>query len=89
MRNMIQAVVTVGVMLLCGSSASAQAPAGVGTEEFGLTPRQLVQSIEKVEALISKCMRLTCSCFKMPHIWLLLQKWLTCPECLSEKSFFL
>jgi len=29
----------------------------MGTEEFGLTPAQLVQAIEKVEALISKCMR--------------------------------
>lgn len=57
MRNMIQAVVTVVVVLLFGGSASAQAPPGMGTEEFGLTPAQLVQAIEKVEALISKCMR--------------------------------
>ena len=57
MRNMIQAVVTVGVMLLCGGSSGAQAPGGLGTEEFGLTTRQLVQSVEKVEALIAKCMR--------------------------------
>ncbi len=28
-----------------------------GKEEFGLTPRQLVQAIEKVEAQISQCMR--------------------------------
>ena len=39
------------------AAAGAQAPSGPGTEEFGLTPRQLVQSIETVEALISKCMR--------------------------------
>jgi len=57
MRNMIQAVVTVVVMLLFAGSASAQAPPGMGTEEFGLTGAQLVQSVEKVEALISKCMR--------------------------------
>ena len=57
MKNMIQAVVTVVVMLLFGGSASAQAQPGMGTEEFGLTPAQLVQAIEKVEALISKCMR--------------------------------
>lgn len=56
MRNMIQAVLTVVVMLLFTGSASAQAP-GEGTEEFGLTPAQLVQAVEKVEALISKCMR--------------------------------
>jgi hypothetical protein len=29
----------------------------VGTKEFGLTERQLVQSVEKVENLIAKCMR--------------------------------
>ncbi len=28
-----------------------------GTEEFGLTPRELVQAVEKVEALIAECMR--------------------------------
>jgi len=56
MRNMIQAVVTAVVMLLLPGSASAQAPPE-GTEEFGLTRAQLVQSVEKVEALISKCMR--------------------------------
>ena len=56
MGNVIQAVVTVVVMLLLPASASAQAPPE-GTEEFGLTPVQLVQSVEKVEALISKCMR--------------------------------
>ncbi|HLC42878.1 MAG TPA: hypothetical protein VJO34_14795, partial [Methylomirabilota bacterium] len=54
---MIQAVVTVVVMLLFAGSARAQAPPDMGTEEFGLTPAQLVQSVEKVEALISKCMR--------------------------------
>jgi hypothetical protein len=57
MRNMIQAVVTVVVLLLFAGSASAQPPPEMGTEEFGLTRAQLVQSVEKVEALISKCMR--------------------------------
>jgi hypothetical protein len=57
MRIMIQAVVTVPVMLVLAGNAGAQAPAGTGTEEFGLTKEQLVQSIEKVESLISKCMR--------------------------------
>jgi hypothetical protein len=57
MRNMIQAVVTVVVLLLFAGSASAQPPLEMGTEEFGLTRAQLVQSVEKVEALISKCMR--------------------------------
>jgi len=44
-------------MVLFAGTAGAQDPAGPGTQEFGLTPRQLVQSIEKIEVLISKCMR--------------------------------
>ena len=39
------------------SSAHAQPAEQAGTEEFGMTPRQLVQAIEKVEAAIEKCMR--------------------------------
>lgn len=54
MKNMIQAVMTAGAMLFSIGSASAQGP---GTEEFGLTTKQLVQNVEKVEALIAKCMR--------------------------------
>jgi hypothetical protein len=57
MRNIIRAVRIIVVVVLFASSAGAQDQAGPGTEEFGLTPKQLVQSIEKVEALISKCMR--------------------------------
>ncbi len=57
MRNMIHGVVTVVAVLVLAGSGGAQAPGGLGTEEFGLTTRQLVQSIEKVEALIAKCMR--------------------------------
>jgi len=44
-------------MLYSAASVSAQGPASPGTEEFGLTTKQLVQSVEKVEALIAKCMR--------------------------------
>jgi hypothetical protein len=54
---MMQAVVAVPVVLLLTSSAGAQAPGDIGTEEFGLTPRQLVEAVEKVEGLIAKCMR--------------------------------
>jgi hypothetical protein len=57
MKNMMQTVGIIVVMVLLAGSASAQAPGSPGTQEFGLTPRQLVGSIEKVEALISKCMR--------------------------------
>jgi len=46
-----------GAVLLLHAAAGAQAPAGVGTEEFGMTPKQLVEAIEKVEGLIAKCMR--------------------------------
>lgn len=55
--RMNQAVVTAVAMLVLAGGASAQAPAGLGTEEFGLTQKELVQAIEKVEALIGQCMR--------------------------------
>ena len=46
-------------MVLCftGAATAAAPKGGVSTEEFGLTPKQLVEAIEKVESLISKCMR--------------------------------
>jgi len=56
-KTAIRAAVTLAVILFLGGRAAAQAPAGMGTEEFGLTPKQLVEAIEKVEALVSKCMR--------------------------------
>jgi hypothetical protein len=43
--------------LLVPTFVFAQTPTSVGTEEYGLTPRELVQAIEKTEELISKCMR--------------------------------
>jgi hypothetical protein len=42
---------------LAVAGASAAAPPGVGKEEFGLTTRQLVQKVERVEASIARCMR--------------------------------
>jgi hypothetical protein len=55
MRTML----TVGLAsaLLTIGSAGAQAPPGLGSEEFGMTQRQLVEAIERVEGLISACMR--------------------------------
>jgi hypothetical protein len=44
-------------VLLAPAIAAAQAPPGLGTEEFGLSPRELVQAIEKTEELIARCMR--------------------------------
>jgi hypothetical protein len=41
-------------MVSGSASAQSQRP---GTEEFGLTMKELVQAIEKVEALIAECMR--------------------------------
>jgi hypothetical protein len=43
--------------LLQGQGAAADPPPKPGTEEFGLTQKELVQSVEKVEGLIAKCMR--------------------------------
>lgn len=45
------------LMLLLPTLAGAQAPPGLGSEEFGMTQRQLVQAVEQVEQLIQKCMR--------------------------------
>ena len=44
-------------VLLAPAMAAAQAPPGLGTEEFGLSPRELVEAIEKSEELIARCMR--------------------------------
>jgi hypothetical protein len=57
MGNLTRALTTVASMTLLAGIAGAQPPAGVGKEEFGLTTRQLVQYVEKVETLISECMR--------------------------------
>ena len=46
----------VAVLALSGG-ATAEGPAAPGQAEFGLSERQLVQNIEKVEALIARCMR--------------------------------
>ena len=54
-RNAVRAALAL-LFFAPGMAMSQQAPAQ-GTEEFGLTPRELAQAIEKVEELISKCMR--------------------------------
>jgi hypothetical protein len=48
---------TAAALLWLASAQAAQPPAGLGTEEFGMSPKQLVEAVEKVEALISTCMR--------------------------------
>ena len=57
MKTAIRAGVASAVILFFGGQAAAQAPAGMSTEEFGMSPKQLVEAVEKVEGLISKCMR--------------------------------
>ena len=53
----MRTAVTFAAILAVGGSAAASAPPGVGKEEFGLTTRQLVQKVERVEASIARCMR--------------------------------
>jgi hypothetical protein len=58
MSSTIQTGAAVAVMMLfAGGASGAGAGKGEGTEEFGLSPKQLVEAVEKVEGLISKCMR--------------------------------
>ena len=59
---MIRVIVTVVTFLVVSGNAIAQTSPTEksslpGTEEFGLSQKELVQSIEKVELLIAKCMR--------------------------------
>ena len=55
MNNVLRTVFAIMLLLPC--TAGAQAPPGLGAEEFGMTQRQLVQAIEETESIISKCMR--------------------------------
>lgn len=59
MKNVMKiAGICIGLVVLFGGRADAQTlPATVGGEEFGLTQRELVQAVAKVEMLISQCMR--------------------------------
>lgn len=56
-KNLVKVGITLVVMQFYVGSAGAQAPASLGTEEFGLSQKELVQAVTKVEALISQCMR--------------------------------
>jgi hypothetical protein len=57
MRNPARIVLpTLALSFVVVASGSAQT-ALPGTEEFGMTKKELVQAIEKVEALIAQCMR--------------------------------
>ena len=56
MRRMLQAVVVLATALFLIGSACAQTVVS-GAHEFGLTEKELVQAVEKVEALLAQCMR--------------------------------
>jgi hypothetical protein len=57
MKGTIYAGLLTVVLALAMVAAQAQPKPGLGTEEFGLSPRELVQAIEKAEELIARCMR--------------------------------
>ncbi len=56
MRDRLQYAVA-GVMFLAAAGGVNAQAAIPGAGEFGLTDRELVQAVEKVEALIAQCMR--------------------------------
>ena len=56
MKEMCQAVLALATFLCLAGSASAQTVVS-GAHEFGLTEKELVQAVEKVETLIAQCMR--------------------------------
>jgi hypothetical protein len=58
MQARILTGLTGAALLIYAHCGAAQTQPSVnGTEEFGMTPRQLIQAAEKVEELISQCMR--------------------------------
>ena len=57
MLKLTGAALAVLILAQPAARAQAPAPASLGTEEFGLSPRELVQAIEKTEELIARCMR--------------------------------
>ena len=57
MRETICASLLAVLLLPAVAAAQTKAPASLGTEEFGLSPRELVQAVEKSEELIARCMR--------------------------------
>ena len=51
------AVLSIAALLLAPGGLRAEPSGAPGQQEFGLTERELVQKIERVEALIASCMR--------------------------------
>lgn len=57
MRRAVEVFAMTTGMLVFAQGVNGQTGNEPGTEEFGLTPRQLVKHVEMVETLIAKCMR--------------------------------
>ena len=57
MKETIYAALLALLLAPAMAAAQSKAPPGLGTEEFGMSPRELVQAIEKTEDLIARCMR--------------------------------
>jgi hypothetical protein len=57
MKETICAALLAVLLAPATAGAQAQAPPGLGTQEFGLSPRELIQAIEKSEELIARCMQ--------------------------------
>jgi hypothetical protein len=55
MKNMVQTIQTIAIAIVLVGVASAQSDRP-GTEEFGLSQKELVQAVERVEVLIADCM---------------------------------
>ena len=51
------ATATLIALTVAGGKVAANQPGEVGTKEFGLSERELVQNVEMVENLIARCMR--------------------------------
>src|SRR5262245_66426627 len=57
MKETIYAGLLAALLAPATAAAQVQPQPGLGTEEFGMSPRELVQAIEKTEELIARCMR--------------------------------
>jgi hypothetical protein len=57
MRETIYAGLIAVLLVPALAAAQTPGPPGLGTEEFGMSPKELVQAIEKTEELIARCMR--------------------------------
>src|SRR5262245_17843815 len=57
MNKRIRIGLLAGLLAPAMATGQGKSKSGLGTEEFGLSQRELVQAIEKSEDLIARCMR--------------------------------